>query len=72
VRARWFVKDLAALLHSCPRSVAPRERLRFLLAYLRARGIAARASWLSAILRREARMAAHRPKHGETRPWEDL
>jgi len=72
LRARWFEKDLAALLHSCPRSVTPRERLRFLRAYLEARGIGPRAGWLAAILRREARMAAHRPKHGETRPWEDL
>ena len=72
VRARWFVKDLAALLHSCPRSVTPRERLRFLRAYLRARGIEGRPSWLRAIQRRERRMARHVPKHGETQPWEDL
>jgi RIO-like serine/threonine protein kinase len=70
-RARWFEKDMAALLHSCPRSVGPRERLGFLLRYLRARKIAARRAWLRAILRREARMAAHVPRHGETQPWED-
>ncbi len=72
VRARWFEKDLAALLHSTPRSVPVRERLRFLLRYLDARGIATRGAWLRAILRREQHMAAHRPRHGEARPWEDL
>ena len=72
VRPRWFEKALAALLHSTPRSVPPRERLRFLLRYLEARGIPERRAWLRAILRRAARMAAHQPRHGETRPWEDL
>jgi len=70
-RARWFVKDLAALLHSCPRSVPGRERLRFVARYLEARGLGGRREWLRAILRREARMARHVPRHGETRPWED-
>ena len=37
-----------------------------------ARGIPDRRGWLRAILRRAARMAAHVPRHGETRPWEDL
>jgi tRNA A-37 threonylcarbamoyl transferase component Bud32 len=70
-RARWFEKDLAALLHSCPRSVSAGERLRFLARYLAARGIARRRRWLRAILRRERKMAAHVPRHGETQPWED-
>ena len=71
-RARWFEKDLAALLHSTPRNVCVHERLRFLLGYLGARGITRRREWLRAILRREGRMAAHTPRAGETRPWEDL
>jgi tRNA A-37 threonylcarbamoyl transferase component Bud32 len=71
VRARWFQKDLAALLHSCPRSVSMGERLRFLARYLEARGITQRRAWLRAIVRRERRMARHAPRHGETQPWED-
>jgi len=75
VRERWFEKDLAALLHSTPRVVGARERLRFLVRYLDARGIEARLQrrvWLARIVRRAGRMAAHVPRHGETRPWEDL
>ena len=72
VRERWFVKDLAALQHSTPRTVGPRERLRFLRGYCEQRGIADRRAWRRAILRRAARMAAHVPRHGEERPWEDL
>jgi len=71
VRARWFEKDLAALLHSTPRSVPVRERLRFLVRYLAARGLTERRRWLRAIVRRERQMAAHVPRHGETQPWED-
>jgi hypothetical protein len=71
VRARWFEKDLAALLHSTPRTVPVRERLRFLVRYLAARGIPRRRAWLRSILRRERRMAAHVPRHGEAQPWED-
>jgi len=71
VRTRWFEKDLAALLHSTPRNVPVRERLRFLSRYLAARGITERRGWLRAIVRRERRMAAHVPRHGETQPWED-
>ncbi len=71
VRARWFEKDLAALLHSTPRTVPVRERLRFLARYLEARGIGQRRRWLRAIVRRERRMAAHAPRHGEAQPWED-
>lgn len=70
-RGRWFEKDLAALLHSTPRSVPVRERLHFLARYLAARGIRRRRRWLRAILRRERHMAAHVPRHGESRPWED-
>ncbi|MBK7643352.1 MAG: hypothetical protein IPJ19_09905 [Planctomycetes bacterium] len=74
-RRRWFVKDLAALLHSTPRNVSVRARLEFLARYLDARGITRRAerrAWLAAILRRAERTARHTPRHGETRPWEDL
>ncbi len=38
-RRRWFVKDVGALLSSLPPLVDDRERLRFVAAYLDARGI---------------------------------
>jgi len=69
-RQRWFVKDLAALLHSTPDEVAQSERLRFLVAYLRARGVDGRGAhrrWARVIERRRARMARHVPRHGEAR-----
>lgn len=64
-RARWFVKDLAALLHSTPDRVSARERLRFLSTWLDARGITGRAvrrRWLRAVVAKRARMAAHVPR----------
>ena len=71
-RRRWFEKDLAALLHSCPPAVSARRRLRFLTAYLDRRGLARgraggreRRRWARAIELRRARMAAHRPRFGE-------
>jgi tRNA A-37 threonylcarbamoyl transferase component Bud32 len=66
-RERWFEKDLAALQHSAPDAVSPRDRLRFLSAYLSARGILDRATRrrrAAAIARRAARMARHAPRHG--------
>lgn len=74
-RMRWFVKDLAALLHSTPRAVGTRARLRFLAAYLDRRRVDARAErrrWLSHIIAKQRRMAAHEPRQGEDRPWRDL
>ena len=71
---RWLVKDLAALLHSTPRSVTGRERLRFLAGWLDARGVRSRAerrSWLGGVLAKQRRIAAHAPRAGETRPWTD-
>jgi len=62
---RWFVKDVAALLHSTPAAVTPRERLRFLARYLDRRAIvdrAARRSFRRAIVRKAARMAGHVPR----------
>jgi tRNA A-37 threonylcarbamoyl transferase component Bud32 len=73
-RERWFVKDLAALLHSTPRVVGARERLRFVARYLDARGIggrAARRAFVARVARKERRIAAHVPKSGEERPWTD-
>jgi tRNA A-37 threonylcarbamoyl transferase component Bud32 len=64
-RTRWFVKDLAALLHSCPPSVSAQARLRFLVLYLDARGIAShddRRSFARAVLAKAARIAAHVPR----------
>lgn len=66
-RRRWFVKDLAALLHSLPPSVGARPRLRFLLAYLRGRGLdsrRARRRWLRDVRAKARRMAAHTPRGG--------
>ncbi len=73
-RTRWFVKDLAALLHSTPRAVGARERLCFLAAYLDRRGITRRSDrrrWLARIDSKERKMAAHTPKAGEDAPWQD-
>jgi len=64
-RRRWFVKDLAALLVSCPAAVPGRERLRFLSAYLARRGIrerAVRRAWARRVLAKAARMGAHVPR----------
>jgi len=70
-RRRWLVKDLAALLHSTPPAVGPRERLRFLARYLDARGVEgrrARRRWLRAVVAKERRMAAHPPRFGRSFP----
>lgn len=64
-RARWFVKDLAAILHSLPESVGDRAGLRFVTAWLDAMGVrsrGARRRWVAAIARKRARMAAHVPR----------
>lgn len=64
LRSRWFVKDLAAVLHSLPACVAPREALRFLARYLDARGIFARSArrrWIARARSKAARIAAHVP-----------
>lgn len=71
---RWFVKDVAALLHSTPRSVSAREQLRFAVRYFDRRGIdgrVARRAFLARVLAKERRMAAHPPRAGEDRPWTD-
>mgnify|MGYP002630018546 CR=1 FL=1 len=70
-RRRWFIKDLAALWHSLPEEVAPRWALRFLAAWLNARGIRARdrrRRWLRAVRAKEARMAKHAPRGGTSYP----
>jgi len=70
-RARWFVKDLAALQHSTPAAVGPRPRLRLLASWLDARGVTgrrARRRWARAILRKAQRMAAHVPRGGTSFP----
>jgi tRNA A-37 threonylcarbamoyl transferase component Bud32 len=58
VRRRWFVKDLAALAFSLPSpSVSGADRIRFLRAYLDARGRArGLRRWARAIRRRRARL----------------
>ncbi len=70
VRRRWFVKDLAALWHSLPRSVHPSMRVRWVAAYLDARGIEGRESrraWLRRVRCRARHMARHRPKYDPPR-----
>ena len=65
-RRRWFVKDLAALLHSAPATIPPRARLRFLVAYCRLRGLegrAARRGLARAVLAKARRIASHAPRH---------
>lgn len=65
-RRRWFVKDLAALLHSAPESVGPRPRLRFFAAYCARRGVAGRAArraLLRDVAAKARRMAARPPRH---------
>jgi tRNA A-37 threonylcarbamoyl transferase component Bud32 len=77
-RERWFVKDLAALLHSAPAAQGDRARLRFLAHYLDARedarGLDARRldanavqrprrAFARAVVRKAARLAAHAPRH---------
>jgi tRNA A-37 threonylcarbamoyl transferase component Bud32 len=64
-RARWLVKDLAALLHSTPEAVTSRDKLRFAAGWLDARGITrrgARRRFLRAVERKRARIAAHVPR----------
>jgi tRNA A-37 threonylcarbamoyl transferase component Bud32 len=64
-RARWLVKDLAALLHSTPARVTAHEKLRFAARWLDALGItgsSARRRWLRAIERKRARMSARVPR----------
>ena len=75
LRRRWFVKDLAALLHSTPAAVSRAARLRFLARYLDLRGLsggaggrAALRAWAEAVERKRARLATHRPRHGEHVP----
>jgi len=65
-RRRWFVKDLAALDSSVPRSVTRSERLRFLAGWLEARGLARTGElrrWTRPVLAKARRMRAHRPRH---------
>ncbi len=62
-RSRWFVKDLAALLHSRPPSVTNAEALRVLVRYLALRGESDRRRWAGRVLRKAARLGAHAPRH---------
>jgi hypothetical protein len=64
-RRRWLVKDLAAVLHSCPPSVTRRERLELLARWLdrlEIEGRARRRRWIAAVDRKRARIAAHVPR----------
>jgi tRNA A-37 threonylcarbamoyl transferase component Bud32 len=70
-RERWFVKDVAALLHSCPAGVRAREMLRFLARYLDLRGVADRAArrrFARDVLAKAERIAAHEPRHAYRAP----
>jgi len=71
MRTRWFVKDIAALLHSCPAAVPARTRLRFLARYLDLRGLEqrdVRRRFARAVLAKARRIAAHAPRHVDLRP----
>jgi len=64
-RRRWYVKDLAALRHSCPPAVGAREQLRFLARYLDRRGIrerAERSAWARAVAAKAVRMGRRLPR----------
>ena len=70
-RRRWFVKDLAALLHSTPEALRGPRTLRFLARWLDRRGLGGRRErrrWARAIVAKERRMAAHVPRGGESYP----
>ncbi len=70
-RRRWFVKDLAALLHSTPSTVSAVTCLRFLRDYLEGRGIVGRRKrrwWRDSVVRKAQRMAAHTPRGGTSFP----
>lgn len=71
MRQRWLVKDLAALDMSCPARVGARTRLRFLARYFGALGVEGRAQkrrFAAEIRSKSRRMAAHEPRHVDTRP----
>jgi len=72
-RRRWFVKDLAALLHSCPSAVNVRARLAFLARYLDERAIVdrrERRAWARAVRRKARRIASHAPRYVDPRSVE--
>lgn len=72
MRRRWFAKDLAALLLWTPCEISERERLRFSARYMNQMGMLGRGErrrFLKDVLSRRARMARHRPRHGETGEW---
>lgn len=73
-RKRWFVKDLAALLHQMSAELRQTDAVPFLRAYLAGRSIPAGQfeSWIRAVERKEARMSAHQPRYGETFPLPPL
>jgi hypothetical protein len=62
--SRWVVKDLAALETSAPPEATARERLAFLVAYLRARGLPRRVLRRLArrVLLKARRMRGHVPR----------
>ncbi len=73
-RQRWFIKDLAALLHSSPPSIRRTDSLRFLRRY-RAAVLGETPSkqdlarFSRAIVQKARRLAAHRPKFADTKTY---
>ncbi|MBL8800472.1 MAG: hypothetical protein JNN27_00630 [Planctomycetes bacterium] len=70
MRERWFVKDLAALVLSCPANVPARSRLRFAARYFEQRGLNERRGkrrMLAAAFAKARRMAAHQPRYVDPR-----
>jgi heptose I phosphotransferase len=65
LRRRWFVKDLAALLHSTDPRVGHGRRLRFLKSDLQARQQPETWRWWARrIVAKQRRMARHIPRFG--------
>ena len=65
-RARWFHKDLGALLHSCPASLSPSERLRGLVLYADRSSVVGRVQrrrLLREAMRFQRRIAGHAPRY---------
>lgn len=63
-RRRWFVKDLAALLHSTPRSVSREHKERFLERWLALTAFpGSHKDWTRQVRSKAERLAAHAPRH---------
>lgn len=65
-RTRWFVKDLAALVHSTPDNVPRSVHMRFMMRWLERSGRGAGLDfprWVLSVQHKAARLGAHAPRH---------